>query len=202
MSDDSSVEGDIAVGKSPLVPAGCIGHKFEVPGTWFEKGTPYERKVWWESSVREYRELHQFHKGKRGPAVRFKVVEKENNRRQSLDDKSALWLDWKKCGATRESIYQRDDGVDDQDELLECSHSHFIFIDSDVASNANDARRKRAELEQYIPDADLSGDGLEAEEAGEGGRDLPETGDGGESEEVEHCRVANGGGTVPGRTRT
>ena len=86
-----------ALERNHLLPGGCTGAVFEVPGTWFEQGSPLERRVWWECKVLQYDEAHQDGgKGRRYEAVRFEVVDRENNRRETPDDPESLWLDWKK----------------------------------------------------------------------------------------------------------
>ena len=86
-----------ALERNHLLPGGCTDAVFEVPGTWFEQGSPLERRVWWECKVLQYDEAHQDGgKGRRYEAVRFEVVDRENNRRETPDDPESLWLDWKK----------------------------------------------------------------------------------------------------------
>ena len=40
-----------ALERNHLLPGGCTDAVFEVPGTWFEQGSPLERRVWWECKV-------------------------------------------------------------------------------------------------------------------------------------------------------
>ena len=35
-----------ALERNHLLPGGCTDAVFEVPGTWFEQGSPLERRVW------------------------------------------------------------------------------------------------------------------------------------------------------------
>ena len=48
-----------ALERNHLLPGGCTDAVFEVPGTWFEQGSPLERRVWWECKVLQYDEAHQ-----------------------------------------------------------------------------------------------------------------------------------------------
>ena len=50
-----------ALERNHLLPGGCTDAVFEVPGTWFEQGSPLERRVWWECKVLQYDEAHQEH---------------------------------------------------------------------------------------------------------------------------------------------
>ena len=54
------------------------------------------------------------------------------------------------------------DDRDEDDELLEACHSHFIFIDCDAEHDGVDVGRDmRNAIQQHISNADLSGDGIE-----------------------------------------